>query len=143
MIIFFHNLLGLLFALIAIKGSISIHWLSLLLSVTLGSIFLWGFGTALAIASARFRDVPLAVQSLLTILFFLTPIIWSVDQVSSTDLIGLIYLNPFAVFLDLSRLPFNLSLDPINFKAYAISLISLTVGTFMLHKFSSKICYWL
>lgn len=52
---------------------------------------------------ARFRDVPLVIQSIMQVMFFLTPIFWMPDESSHHP--GFIYSNPFYHMIQLVRAP--------------------------------------
>lgn len=52
---------------------------------------------------ARFRDIPMIVGSVMQIAFFMTPIIWSPDQLS--DRLWLVELNPFYHFIEIAKDP--------------------------------------
>lgn len=66
---------------------------------------------AFGIASTRFRDIPQVVSSLINLLFFLTPIVWSTDilrdkfgdTVGWRDLVA--ELNPLYHFIQILRAP--------------------------------------
>ena len=58
----------------------------------------------LGIVSARFRDIPPIVQSVVRISFFLTPIIWHVDY---TNRPAFLAFNPFYHFVELIRTPLS------------------------------------
>jgi len=89
----------------------------LLFSVPAGGISLMalsGFGLLVlalvwtsylvAIACVRFRDLTQVVQNVLTITFFITPILWKPDQIPP-DKQYLLFLNPFAALLAVVREP--------------------------------------
>ena len=57
----------------------------------------------LAIVSARFRDVPMIIQSILTVTFWITPIIYFPDQLGNKRI--LVDINPIAHMIDILRLP--------------------------------------
>ncbi|MFF0145239.1 galactan export ABC transporter permease subunit Wzm/RfbD [Amycolatopsis sulphurea] len=69
----------------------------------------------LGVVSTRFRDVPPVIQSFITMLFYATPIMWSMDQVrvmnqGSKDGFGslavqVLQLNPVYHFVEIVRAP--------------------------------------
>lgn len=93
---------------------------------------------------ARFRDVPMMVASVMQIMFFLTPVIWRPDQLTERAR-WLVSLNPFAVFLDLMRLP--LLGDPIQWNSFwaAWGVIGALLMTFLpvMAWARGRIVYWL
>ena len=92
-----------------------------------GIVTLWVFGVAASIAlapiSARYRDMPEIIRSLLQLMFFLTPIFWLPDQATGRRAI-FVDGNPFNTLIDLIRAPLIGKDYPEHF---AISL-SLTLG---------------
>jgi ABC-type polysaccharide/polyol phosphate export permease len=61
-------------------------------------------GLILGILCLRFRDLPQIVGNIVQVAFFISPVIWTRAQIAS-DHSFLIYLNPFAIFLELLREP--------------------------------------
>ncbi len=59
--------------------------------------------TFVALASARFRDVPQIVASILQIALFLTPVFWHPEQLPNRPVI--LWLNPFYHLLEVVRAP--------------------------------------
>src|SRR5439155_14140475 len=57
----------------------------------------------LGLVSARFRDLPPIVSSVLQILFFVTPILWPIELLGSWQ--GLAALNPVFAAIDVIRAP--------------------------------------
>ena len=66
-------------------------------------VVLFGAGLFLGMVSARFRDLPPIVSSLMQLAFFLTPILWTADQLGE----GQVWLlfNPFYPLLEIVRGP--------------------------------------
>ncbi len=60
-------------------------------------------GVLLSLFGARFRDVAPITQSLIQVLFFITPITWFPKLLSENSLV--MRVNPFAHYLDLLRAP--------------------------------------
>lgn len=97
----------------------------------------------LAIMSARFRDVPQIIQSVVQIAFFITPVVFRPNQLPPDH--PIIVLNPFASLLSVFRDPL-LSQVP-SFTTYASVLVMLIVGwTVTLNfasRYSHRVVYWL
>jgi len=93
-----HFLLALpILALFALAGGISISWTWLLLPVIvlLQAVFLTGIVLALSALNVFYRDVQHLIGNLLTLLFFLCPVVYPVSVVPE-KLRFLITYNPFA-----------------------------------------------
>ena len=54
--------------------------------------------------SARFRDVPMIINSIMQISFFITPVMWKSSQVTERAQM-LVNFNPLAAFLEIMRSP--------------------------------------
>lgn len=105
-----------------------------------------GFWVAmiLSIIGLRYRDVPPIIQSLLKIVFFATPIIWSNrDLGAMTNWI--VTLNPFGYFLQLVRQPLLGQGFPSQAWLVAIGITILTIiaTIFVLSKSRERIAFWL
>lgn len=73
----------------------------LLLSV----IFLIAAGYTLALICSRFRDMVQIVTLVMQTAFLLTPVVWKIDVVPVAFRDLLIFINPFAAFVELLREP--------------------------------------
>jgi lipopolysaccharide transport system permease protein len=58
----------------------------------------------LGAVGARYRDVPLIVQSFITGLFMVTPVLWQISFLPP-DRQWLAYVNPFTYLLEIVRVP--------------------------------------
>jgi ABC-type polysaccharide/polyol phosphate export permease len=103
---------------------------------------LFAIGVSLSIMGARFRDIGQINQSLVQILFFLSPIMWFPRLVSSDSLF--LQLNPVAYFLDLIRSPLLGSFPSPSswYVATAMLILFATASSVLYLKKSSKIPLW-
>jgi ABC-type polysaccharide/polyol phosphate export permease len=103
---------------------------------------LFAIGVSLSIIGARFRDIAPINQSLVQILFFLSPIMWFPRLVSPDSLF--LRLNPVAYFLDLVRSPLLGSFPSVSswYAAIAMLILFTTVSSVLYMKKSSKIPLW-
>ena len=103
LLIFFHNFA--IFVVVAVIFSIRPGWAGLLIVPGLVLLCLNGLwmGLLFGLISARFRDVPPIMDSIVRIAFFVTPIIWMPELLP--DRAVLLDLNPFYHFLELVRAP--------------------------------------
>ena len=94
--------------------------------------------------SARYRDVPQTVQALMTIVYFITPVMWQPQAVGEENAHWLLGLNPFYHLLQLIRQPF-LSASP-TLENWALGLVFAGFGWLIaivaLRKFGKQIAYW-
>ncbi|PTR13969.1 lipopolysaccharide transport system permease protein [Nitrosospira sp. Nsp2] len=99
-------------------------------------------GVSLSILGARFRDVSQINQSLVQVLFFLSPIMWFPRLVPDDSWI--LRLNPIAYFLDLVRSPLLGSAPSLSSWGAAIATLTVfsAVGVFLYQKKNSQIPLW-
>jgi ABC-type polysaccharide/polyol phosphate export permease len=102
---------------------------------------LW-VGLLLGLVSARYRDVPQIVASIVQVSFFITPIIWKAEMLSHHSLILL--LNPFYHFMEIIRGPL-LGSTPSVYTWLAVGLVTLVgwvTTLFVYSKYRWRIAYW-
>ena len=103
LLIFVHNIsiyvVVLLFAKVDIGWNIFLSLIGLILILLNG---VW-VGLMLGGLSARFRDVPPIVGSIMQVAFFLTPIFWTPGALPNRELF--VHLNPFYYLVEVVRMP--------------------------------------
>jgi lipopolysaccharide transport system permease protein len=97
---------------------------------------------SVGMASARFRDIPQLIASVVQILFFMTPIMWKPELLGSESV--LMTFNPFYHLVEVVRAPL-LGQVPSAENYVALGLIS--VANFLLAaalfvRFRARISYW-
>ena len=116
--------------LLAIPGFILVT-----LNVALASI-------SIGMASARFRDIPQLVGSVVQIAFFMTPVMWKPELLEGRTYI--LELNPFYHLIEVMRAPLLGKPFPVD-SYIALGLITgvnLLVATVFFRRFRSRIAYW-
>lgn len=142
LIIFAHHLL--VVALILLFYPPKLDWSVLLMPVGVAFIAInavW-LGILLGLVSARFRDVPQFVASLVPLAFFLTPVIWKPEMLGryrwAAD------INPLSYFLEIVRAP--LLGQPISGNTWlitiAITLAGYAVAISAFSRYRARIAYW-
>ncbi|MFC1455634.1 ABC transporter permease [Microvirga arabica] len=100
--------------------------------------------TTIGLLCTRFRDLPQIIQSLLQIAFFLTPIMWRVEQLGDRApyIVG---YNPFAIFLMLVTDPLRGQWPSLDLYGRALIIIALMtlVAAPLFARFRARIVYWL
>ncbi len=105
MILFGHNLVIYVFV-VPIMG-VPVTWATLLfipglMLVCLNAVWV---ATLFGLISARFRDVPLLISTILNVLMFVTPIFWTYDQLKGRTGVVLIKGNILLHFVEILRMP--------------------------------------
>ena len=146
LLIFFHNFV--IFVVVAALFAIWPGWTGLLalpgiLLLCLNGIWV---GLLLGVVSARYRDVPPIVASLVRILFFVTPIIWMPELMPGRALMLALVLdfNPFFHFVELVRAPLlGQAPDLVSWLAVAGVTLGGWFLTFeLLRRYRRRIAYW-
>lgn len=116
--------------LLAIPGFLLVTVNGALLSMLIGMI------------STRFRDIPQLINSVMQIVFFVTPIMWKPELLKEHTYI--VTWNPFFCLIEVVRAP--LLGDVPSIKAYIavglITLVNVVVCGMFFSKFRARIAYW-
>jgi ABC-2 type transport system permease protein/lipopolysaccharide transport system permease protein len=142
-IILLHN--AVVFLAVAVIFRVWPNWNTLLVLPGLVLFLVTGFavGMVFGMISARFRDIPQIVSSLLQVVFFVTPIIWSPEVL--TERTALIHWNPFYHFIEILRAPLlGNAPSQLNWAVAAgLCVVSWMVMLVFFRRFRSRITYWL
>ena len=98
----------------------------------------------LGIISVRYRDIPPIMGSLVTILFFVTPVLWTTDRLGGrADLI--VHLNPFAYLIAIVRDPLMGVVPSLSTWAVVIGISAVVtlVGLYGMSLTERRLAYWL
>lgn len=124
---------------VGISTIIFLFPLALLLTIAFG-IFL---GYVLGIICARYRDVVQIVNSVMQVIFYITPVIWKADLLKNNR--WLLELNPFYYFLEIMRMSLlNQQFELMPWiGSIVITLILAVISMLIVHRTSSRIALWL
>ena len=143
-LVLLHNLL--LYPILLLLLPIAIDWNTLYLfpGILLVSLNVLWMGFLVAIFCTRFRDMLPIVQSLFTLLFFVTPIIWKKEQLPPARA-HYATLNPLTALLDLLRDPLlGHAPTPQDWCIAALLLaIGVTITLPVVAMTRRKLTYWL
>ena len=142
LIVFAHHLV--VIAIVLFFYPPKLDWTLLLMPVGVAFIAInavW-LGILLGLLSARFRDIPQFVGSLVPLLFFLTPVIWKPEMLGryrwAAD------INPVTHFLEAVRAP--LLGEPVSWQTWvaltATTIVGYTVALIAFSRFRTRIAYW-
>ena len=102
-----------------------------------------GMGYLLSIAHTTYSDVGLLVRYVLTFLFFLSPILWTIDNIPEDWLDLYLAINPVAVFLTMFRYGLDGTTLPISsliiVRAYVTSVIILIIGISIFKRYEGRV----
>ena len=142
LLILFHN--AAVFVVVAVIFGVWPGWAGLLVLPGLVLLCLNGIwvGLLLGIISARFRDVPPIVASIVRICFFVTPIIWMPELVPQRAMV--LDINPFYHLVEVVRAPLLGELPGLG---SWIAVLSMTIGGWVLafaffRRYRWRIAYW-
>lgn len=139
----FAHYVGIIVLVIAVYG-VPVTAASLLIIPAMLVIVLNGLWTALALGllCARFRDIPQLIVNLVQAIFFLTPILWSADQLSRYRQFAT--LNPFHHLISIVRAPMlGQPPDAMNWIAsLVVTVAGLAVSFTLFARYRGRIAYW-
>jgi ABC-2 type transport system permease protein/lipopolysaccharide transport system permease protein len=142
LIAFAHNLVIIL--VVVWWFDVGVSWHALWILPALLILLINGFWIALffGLLSARFRDVPLIIGSIVQVLFFLTPVIWRPEMLPDRALF--LQLNPFYHMVEIVRAPM-LGHAPAWENWFAVLLIAFfgwVITLFFYSAYRWRIAYW-
>ena len=141
-LIFAHNIV--IYVLILMFVRIPIGWnivLSLFGMLLIVSNAFW-VGMILGGLSARFRDVPPIISSVMQVAFFLTPVFWTPGSLPSRELF--VHLNPFYYLIDIVRMPLLGQTPPWSMWLVLVgmNLASAFTAIIFFARYRARIAYW-
>lgn len=142
---FGHNLAILPIVFIVLGTPVNLNIFYGIPSVILVLINLTWASTLLGAISARFRDVPPIVNSLITVAFYVTPVMWYPNLIGNNELAHLLLgLNPIYHLLQILRLPVLGQIPTIEnwLISLALALLGCTITYLVMLRFQKKIAYW-
>lgn len=98
----------------------------------------------LAMLSARFRDIPQVVTSVMTILYFVSPVMWQPSLIPPEAAHILLGFNPMYHLLQIVRLPILGQLPTLEnwLLSLGFALAGWLAVYFAMRKFKTQIAYW-
>jgi ABC-2 type transport system permease protein len=142
LLIFAHNIT--IYVIVLMFVRIDLGWNFFLAFAGLFLIMLNGVWVAVLLGtlSARFRDIPPIVGSILQVAFFLTPIFWLPS--SLPDRAHFVQLNPFYYLIEVVRMPLLGKTPDLTIWLVVIGLNCATalVAIFFFARYRERIAYW-
>lgn len=143
LIIFAHNFViyfGVLIYFRIWPGGVALLAIPALLLIVLNGALA---SVSIGILSARFRDIPMLINSVVQIIFFVTPIMWKPALLSRRAYIA--DINPFFHLVEIIRAPL-LGHAPSTLTyllVLLITVLNLGVATLVFTRFRARIAYWI
>ncbi|HVA15187.1 MAG TPA: ABC transporter permease [Stellaceae bacterium] len=142
-IVLAHNLVIIPAVLVILRVPIGLSALQIVPALTLIAINGVWLGILFGMISARFRDIPPIVASVVQVLFFITPIFWSPEVLGKWE--RLFELNPIFAAIDVIRAPL-LGKAPV-FLSWPVLAATTVIGSTLTFaffaRFRSRIAYWI
>lgn len=141
-IIFLHNLLAVLPILIYFKIPVKLP--ACIIGLLLIGFCSFFYGMILSMIGARFRDMKQFVQSLLQVIFYITPIMWLPDMLP-VKFAFVIKMNPFYQLIELVRSPLmgNLPSSNILTSILLLTTFGMSLMLLILFKARHRIAFWI
>ena len=141
---FAHNLVVIPLVLAFFPQGLSPVMLLAIPGFVLGVVALTALATVLAFIATRFRDVPPIIASVMTILFYVSPVIWPPEALPEGPAQFVVLANPFASILQVMRLPLiNQAPTAANWIIASVSaLVSVVVAILVFRRFDKQIAFW-
>jgi ABC-2 type transport system permease protein/lipopolysaccharide transport system permease protein len=133
-----------IYVLVAIWFGLNPGWTALVAVPALFLLLLNAFWMALLLGllSARFRDIPLVVASVVQVMFFITPVIWKPEMLPGRALI--LDLNPFHHLVEIIRAPLLGQLPALEnwLAVFIITVVGWALALWFFSAFRWRLAYW-
>lgn len=143
-IIFGHNIVILPLVFLAVWHPLSWNVILLIPGLFLVVLNVAWIAFLAAMLSARYRDIPQVITSVMTIFYFISPVMWQPSLIPSGTAHLLLGLNPMYHLLQIIRLPILGQLPTVE--NWVLAIIFALVGwvgvALATRKFQNKIAYW-
>lgn len=144
-LIFFHNIFVLIPIYFIYHATAPINLATLLVIPGLAVLYLntMTYGLIVAMVGARYRDIAQVVKSLLQVIFFITPVMWTPDVLGPNKQF-IVNFNPIYAVLELFRAPMMGKVPSLNclVGATLVTVVGLVVSASFFTKYRSRIIYW-
>lgn len=146
LLIFFHNTLVMLPIYLLFPAGAKINFYTLLLIPGLTLIYVNAllYGVVLSMIGLRYRDISQIIKSLVTVIFFITPIMWNPLILPQADRI-FVWINPFYSFIELIRAPLIGQAPTLLNVGMVLGVTALgcLLASQLFIKYRARLIYWL
>lgn len=148
LIIWLHNVIVIVIVYLYCSKPITWHICELIITIPLLLFVLTLISSLLSILVLRFRDLQQIIQSIIQLLFFVTPIMWKPQSIASHNS-WIIDINPFYYMLKLINAPIDgsgiyntlMSVGGIYFGLFVLGIACLSIVFFI--RYRGRIAYWI
>jgi ABC-type polysaccharide/polyol phosphate export permease len=142
---FAHNCVVIVFVVVVFQGYIA--WTIVVVPLALAVMCVNGIavGMWLGPVVARYRDVGPIISSIVSVLFFFTPIFWVPGQLTAAQVAGLAGWNPFAYLLEFLRAPIlgEWPREIVWIGVAIITVLNVAAGLVHFGRTRDRLAYWL
>lgn len=142
-LVFLHNSVVYILVIITFHLHLSWHMLLAIPGFLLVTALLTALSVIISLLGTRFRDLPPIITSMMTIVFFISPITWQSKLVGEDSMI--ILCNPVNYILDLIRPPLLGQLPHLNslYITLGMAIVSWIIALWIYEVNSKKIPFWI
>lgn len=143
LIYLFHNFVVVVLALVVARVGLTSAILLVFPALALLVLNLGWMVLVLGVLCARFRDIPLIIQTLITGLFMVTPVLWQISFLPP-ERQWVAYVNPFTYLVEIVRQPL---LGEVPSAAFWVGVVALAVGGWavalaLYGRARTRLAYW-
>lgn len=142
-LIFAHNMIIVIIIVMIYPQKLSVALLFIPIGFSVLLINLWWISMIISIIGTRYRDIPPIIQSVLQILFFLTPVLWRAEDLPNRAIF--VVSNPFYHLIEIVRAPIIPGIIP--WTSFYLCVLSGVAGSFLalyaLRWSRTRLIYWL
>lgn len=141
-IVMLHNVVIVILALLVFSTHWGVHMVGFFPAYILVVLNLFFIGIIIALVNTRFRDIEQIINSILTVMFFLTPVLWDANMLGEHHY--MLYFNPFFSFIDSLRAPLissQMPWDSLFFLTFILLLVA-PLSTYMLGRYKHRVALW-
>jgi len=140
-----HNIIIFPVVVLIVGGSINETIWLWPIGLALSIISLTGLALFLSVIATRFRDLPPIVSAVMTVAFYITPVIWMRESVSNSEIVQtLLTVNPFYHLLQIARMPLLGEFPTLQnwILAILVTMGFWVLGFVTFKKYEDRIAYW-
>lgn len=144
LVTFLCTFIAIMFLLPLLEARLSVHWISLPVSIGVLAVFCYGVVLTLATVNVFVRDLEHVLTAIMRALYFLTPIIYKTTPDLPRPVIIINTYNPMTYFLNLFRAPMYDNTWPAGFDVglcAGMAVVMLFIGIAILRRFEGRIIY--